>query len=624
MARRIVLKNGNNNSDVPAGFTSLSVDTSGEISVGSNDRTKKYKKDPEPSTLISDQQNYQFGTYSIFPTDYWGNFKIGGNTYHLTYMKDKLTTHDYFSDIQSKLFFGIFREDEPYLRFVDAFDPIEEFGIDPVDYIPNFGEVTSIEEILTSGLNYPTADGVGTTGGSGTGLTLDLSNGLAQQLDFISVTPSNTFPIADYANQTVSFSQASTTGNGGSLSVDVSFDSIGNIENYTITAAGGYHEVDDVITTNNPSSGSLYIRISEVNGVVNTPVVNNPGSGYRYGDIVTILGGNGEATVRVGSNNSEYPLYNFGISIKKKVESGTTKLQFNFLPWNIDYNNRYLILDVSLNDSGEITGYSEVSSRKLSATSSSTLEALNSGMSLEVNGGNYGEISDDWWDITKVNYVRTSLGRSNNFPRAEFADGTFLFTQQSTTGIGTGFQFQQTFDSSGNPSVSSYLGPNGQDYQSNDLITVEESGGNTIIVKVVDVGATGDVTGFTVTDITLETDIYTYDFCQYDLISNEITVLISDLKDFWESNIDTPWSIEVDGLTYIPSFKGGVLGHPTKPMLIMGHAEGFGYSWTNESYLIDPLSDVKIRKFGDNKRMDAAITPIYTGDKIYFINPLIW
>lgn len=624
--RRILFRAGNDNSDVPEGYTSLSVDNNGEILLeGTNDEAKKYKKDPESTTLITDQQNYEFGTFSIYPTDYWGNFKIGTNTFHLSYMKEKFETHDYFdTNYSSQIFFGLFREDGDYLRFVDAFNPIDEFGLDPVNYFENYGQVTGIEEILTSGLNYPTQEGVSTTGGSGTGLTLNLSNGLAQQLDFDNVSPSNTFPIVAYANQTVSFSQASTTGAGSNLDFDVIFDSNGNILSYTITAAGGYYEVDDVITTNDPYAGFLYVRISEVNGVVNTPTVNNPGTGYRNGDIVTISGGDGLATVRVQTNNSGYILSNFTIAIKKKVESNITRLEFTLLPWNNEYNTRYLIYNVQLTDSGEIAGFFEVSSRDLSSPDSDTLQALNGGMSLEANAAFSGEISDDWWDVTKVNYIRTSIGRSNNFPRVEFADGTFLFTQQSTTGAGTGFSYQQTFDSLGNPTETSYTGPNGQDYQANDLITVEEPGMNTIIVKVVNVGATGDVTEFTVTDITLETDVYTYDFCQYDLITNEITVLISDLKKFWESNTDVPWSIEVDGTTYIPGLKGGVLGHPTRPMIVTSHSIQNGYSWTQESYLIDPLADVKIRKFGDNKTTDLAINPIYTGDKIYFVNPLLW
>lgn len=59
-------------------------------------------------------------------------------------------------------------------------------------------------------------------------------------------------------------------------------------------------------------------------------------------------------------------------------------------------------------------------------------------------------------------------------------------------------------------------------------------------------------------------------------------------------------------------------------MIVTSHSIQNGYSWTQESYLIDPLADVKIRKFGDNKTTDLAINPIYTGDKIYFVNPLLW
>jgi hypothetical protein len=625
MARRILLKKGVDRDLAPDGFKYLKLNDKNEISLVDDELVEyRYDKNVESTTLISDQQNYTIGTYSAYPTDYYGSFKIGNSNFHLTYMRAKLENHDYFNEnLTTPIFIGIFKEDGAYLRFVDGFDPIKEFNIDVTDYYSDFGTVNDISEIITEGKNYTSENNVPTIGGSGTGLTVDINGAIAVQLDFDNVTPSNNFPLEAYANQTVTFTQASTTGNGGTLGFDVIFDSIGNISSYSITAGGGNFVIDEVITTNDPYAGSIKVRISEISGIINNPIVNNPGTGYTSGDIVTVDAGDGLATLKINSNSNSFLINNFWLNPQKVVVSEVTNLVFTLLPWNADTNNRYLRYSVELNNDGQIIAYTEVGSRKLDSIDSGTLEEVNDSGPIEYNvsGGN---IEDSWWDVTKVNYVRSSKPRSNNFPRVEFADGSFNFTQQSTTGTGTGFQYLQVFDSLGNPSGTTFISPNGQDYQANDLITVQESGGNTIIVKVVNVGATGDVTEFNVTDITLETDTYIYDLCQFDVITNQVTVYIEDIETWWGQNTDIPFSVDLDGNTYRIGFKGGVLSHPSRPMILTSLNLPSSYAYTNESYLIDTQGSPSIRKFGDNKFNDYSITPLNTSDKIYFINPLMY
>lgn len=101
------------------------------------------------------------------------------------------------------------------------------------------------------------------------------------------------------------------------------------------------------------------------------------------------------------------------------------------------------------------------------------------------------------------------------------------------------------------------------------------------------------------------------DMCQYNLITDETTVLISDLESWWNTNADEAW--EIDG--GIPIFKGGIISHPDSPLFICSRSTNF----FDDSVLVTPT---KFHRFGDCKQTDYMIRHI-TKDKIYIGNLLI-
>ena len=185
MARRILLKTGGSTTPVPTGFKSLIVDSNEQIALsGTNSKSSSYAKDAKSTTLIADAEFYTWGTYSIYPSNYWTTFKQSDNSFHLVDMKTVLPTHDFFDDrLESELVFGIFKENGSQLNFCGAFDPMEL--VDPLDYIEGYRRVTAIF-INNVGTSYEAGTNISTAGGSGTGFTVDIELG-----DFTNITINN-------------------------------------------------------------------------------------------------------------------------------------------------------------------------------------------------------------------------------------------------------------------------------------------------------------------------------------------------------------------------------------------------------------------------------------------------
>jgi hypothetical protein len=72
------------------------------------------------------------------------------------------------------------------------------------------------------------------------------------------------FPIIGYANQTITFTQASTDGNGTGFSVDVEFDNSGDLSNFSINRTGEGYLIGDTITTTDEGSGALLFTVDEI------------------------------------------------------------------------------------------------------------------------------------------------------------------------------------------------------------------------------------------------------------------------------------------------------------------------------------------------------------------------
>ena len=157
---------------------------------------------------------------------------------------------------------------------------------------PDTGVVSGLTAVTAAGTLYETANGVATTGGSGSGLTLDIVVTTGVPLTLLGGAGGSSYVSASGVATT-------TNGSGTGLTVDIVADG-GSITSIAINAPGSGYAVGDTITVaggGNDGGGS----IGTVRGGVATVSVAAAGSGYVSGDTVTIAGGGADATVDVAT-----------------------------------------------------------------------------------------------------------------------------------------------------------------------------------------------------------------------------------------------------------------------------------------------------------------------------------
>lgn len=157
--------------------------------------------------------------------------------------------------------------------------------------------VAATGTLTNLGSGYSTASAVSTTGGAGTGLTLDItttSTNAVTAIAFNDVASTGTF-----LDQPAG---AAIGGSGSGLTVDVLTDGNGNMVNVFINNAGTGYTAGDVVTITQPN-GVVAITISSVDltQTISNATLANGGSGYAVNDVVTITGGDNNATYTVNS-----------------------------------------------------------------------------------------------------------------------------------------------------------------------------------------------------------------------------------------------------------------------------------------------------------------------------------
>ena len=172
--------------------------------------------------------------------------------------------------------------DDPNTRLTTA---------DSID-TPDTGVVSGLTAVTAGGTLYETASAVATSGGSGTGLTLDLTVSAGLPLTLNGGAGGSSYVTAT--------AQATTTnGTGTGLTVDITAAG-GSIVSIAINAAGTGYAVGDTITVaggGNDGGGS----IATVRGGVTSVAVAAGGSGYVSGDTITISGGGADATIDIAT-----------------------------------------------------------------------------------------------------------------------------------------------------------------------------------------------------------------------------------------------------------------------------------------------------------------------------------
>lgn len=139
--------------------------------------------------------------------------------------------------------------------------------------------------LTNEGQGYMTNTNVATTGGTGTGLTVNVDAediGVAQQL---TLTQGGTA----YTNLV---NVATTGGSGTGLTVNIDTLS-GVVQSVTINAGGLGYTVGDVVTISGGGEDAQFTIDSVSIGIIDSYTINTIGTGYVVGDVVTISGGSG-------------------------------------------------------------------------------------------------------------------------------------------------------------------------------------------------------------------------------------------------------------------------------------------------------------------------------------------
>jgi hypothetical protein len=180
-----------------------------------------------------------------------------------------------------------------------------------------FGRVNTTNNIV-AGTGYATASGLSTTGGSGTGLTVDI---IASANDSGVVSVSLTTAGTGYTTGT---GVATTGGSGSNLTVDIVDDGSGVITSATVNNGGSGYTIGNIVTVNGGNADAT-ITITDVNnGKITSVTVNNPGSGYSSTETITVVqsGGSG-GTFDVNALHTQAQTTVATVSLGGAIQSAT-------------------------------------------------------------------------------------------------------------------------------------------------------------------------------------------------------------------------------------------------------------------------------------------------------------
>jgi len=159
-----------------------------------------------------------------------------------------------------------------------------------VNIVANPNGVVATGTLTNAGSDYTTATGVATTGGAGTGLTLDITATPIGAVTSLTVDLYNAGSVVYETNVAV------TGGTGTGLIVNVLADANGDVDTIIIVNPGSGYQSTDYLTVT-AAGGPIDIIVNATNGNILTATVASAGTGYSVGNVVTINGGSATYTV---------------------------------------------------------------------------------------------------------------------------------------------------------------------------------------------------------------------------------------------------------------------------------------------------------------------------------------
>lgn len=163
-----------------------------------------------------------------------------------------------------------------------------------VDITASIAGIVGSGNLSAAGTGYTTSSVVATTGGTGTGLTLDLTAAPIGAVTSLTVDIYNPGSVVSETNVPV------TGGTGTGLIVDVVADANGDVDTIIIVNPGSGYQSTDYLTVT-AASGPIDIIVNATNGSILTATIATAGTGYTAGDVVTISTGNGDATFTINT-----------------------------------------------------------------------------------------------------------------------------------------------------------------------------------------------------------------------------------------------------------------------------------------------------------------------------------
>lgn len=163
-------------------------------------------------------------------------------------------------------------------------------------YLPNGQILTGA--LSNGGVGYVTGTNIATTGGAGTGATVDI---VAEEIGVVQ----NASVIQGGTANSNSLNVSTTGGSGTGLTVDL-LTIGGVVQTISINSGGSGYLVGDVVSTTGGFMGAQITIDSVSLGITTAAIVNSTGTGYTAGDVLTINGGVGATyTVATVTNNTE-------------------------------------------------------------------------------------------------------------------------------------------------------------------------------------------------------------------------------------------------------------------------------------------------------------------------------
>ena len=210
-------------------------------------------------------------------------------------------------------------------------------GIVTAQFIDNVGDVTGIstvgapqqitgagnDTLLTEGAGYETGNDIAVTGGTGSGMTVNITAetiGIVQGVNLL--TGGEGYFVSSY--------NTTTSGDGTGLIIsveEVDTDDDNKVTEVSIGLnAGTGYAVGDVVTIDG-GDGNATVQITEISeGRVTSVTLNQAGEGYTIGDVVTISEGTGATftITNVAPYNTDAVPANVVLSFRVNSGNGET------------------------------------------------------------------------------------------------------------------------------------------------------------------------------------------------------------------------------------------------------------------------------------------------------------